>query len=533
MLGPMDPWALGFALAAIVAVVALVAARRATRRATVAERDAADRTAAMKLAGEERRQSRDTLADSLDQGLLDVGSNLHVLRANPVAHALTGRAEGDLVGRSLIEVFLDPAAEAVANEAIVDGDAVGEISIADVDGPTISIRATRGAGGGVTMLLTDVSELRRLQRIRTEFIDNLSHELRTPLTTVSLLAETLTRDADASGEALPPRMRDRIGKIEVETGHLVQMVSELLDLSRIESGGRWAARGRRSRRAAVERSSACGCSPTARASTLRVDVPSRPAGSRRPGAARTGRSSTSSTMRSSSARTAARSRPRPRVGGDGHGLGRGPWGRHPEGPTRRASSSASTRPIRPRPAGRRDRSGPGDRPARRRGSTTAASGWSPRRVWGRRSRSTCPIPVPDPRLSPMDRLHVATLNILNLADRWDERLPLLLADFAALQPDLMGLQEVVYVDAAGPPDRGRRGGAVPGDPGLGRPARSMATPARPRPARADRGAARPRPQPGRSPGHVALPGGAAVLFAVTHLHHLGPAEAARDGQARP
>jgi hypothetical protein len=45
----------------------------------------------------------------------------------------------------------------------------------------------------------------------------------------------------------------------------------------------------------------------------------------------------------------------------------------------------------------------------------------------------------------MDRLHVATLNILNLADRWFERLPLLLADMAALQPDLLGLQEVVYV----------------------------------------------------------------------------------------
>ena len=45
----------------------------------------------------------------------------------------------------------------------------------------------------------------------------------------------------------------------------------------------------------------------------------------------------------------------------------------------------------------------------------------------------------------MDRLHVATLNIRNLADRWFERLPLLLADMATLQPDLLGLQEVVYV----------------------------------------------------------------------------------------
>ena len=42
-------------------------------------------------------------------------------------------------------------------------------------------------------------------------------------------------------------------------------------------------------------------------------------------------------------------------------------------------------------------------------------------------------------------LHVATFNILNLADRWPERLPLILADMAALQPDLLGLQEVVYV----------------------------------------------------------------------------------------
>jgi two-component system phosphate regulon sensor histidine kinase PhoR len=86
-------------------------------------------------------------------------------------------------------------------------------------------------------VLEDVSELRRLQQIRTQFVDNLSHELRTPLSTVSLLAETLARDAEAAGDGVPPRMRERIGKIELETGHLVQMVNELLDLARIEGGG--------------------------------------------------------------------------------------------------------------------------------------------------------------------------------------------------------------------------------------------------------------------------------------------------------
>ncbi len=99
-------------------------------------------------------------------------------------------------------------------------------------GATVVVRARRSPVSGVWLVLEDVSELRRLQRIRTEFIDNLSHELRTPLTTISLLAETAGRDAETAS----PRLRDRIAKIEVETGHLIQMVNELLDLSKIESG---------------------------------------------------------------------------------------------------------------------------------------------------------------------------------------------------------------------------------------------------------------------------------------------------------
>lgn len=231
-------------LSVIVAATSVGVAVRARARLDVARREAeaAERQAGLWRAQDERRQSRDALADSLDQGLLDVDAALHVVRANPAAHGLLSRPSGgpggpgDLVSRSLIEVFLDPAAETIASHALADGAAVGEVRMADADGPIVVIRAQRTSGGGVTLILTDVSELRRLQRIRTEFIDNLSHELRTPLTTVSLLAETLTREAVAVGDVLPPKMRDRIGKIEVETGHLVQMVSELLDLSRIESG---------------------------------------------------------------------------------------------------------------------------------------------------------------------------------------------------------------------------------------------------------------------------------------------------------
>ncbi|HEY7600582.1 MAG TPA: ATP-binding protein, partial [Candidatus Limnocylindrales bacterium] len=97
-----------------------------------------------------------------------------------------------------------------------------------------AIRIDRAAADGLWLLMTDVTELRRLQRVRSEFVDNVSHELRTPLTTIRLLTETLLAELERSD--VPPRIRERIAKIDVETGHLAQMVTELLDLSRIEGG---------------------------------------------------------------------------------------------------------------------------------------------------------------------------------------------------------------------------------------------------------------------------------------------------------
>ena len=182
-------------------------------------------------------RDRSALLDIIGVGIVRLDDDLIVDVANEAAHQFLGRPPASLIGRSAIEAFIDPVIEGVAETARESGGANGELTLRRDDGPTLVVRARRSPVAGIWLIMEDVSELRRLQRIRAEFIDNLSHELRTPLTTVSLLAETLVREADQAGEAIPPRMRDRIGKIEVETDHLVQMVEELLDLSRIESGG--------------------------------------------------------------------------------------------------------------------------------------------------------------------------------------------------------------------------------------------------------------------------------------------------------
>ena len=247
----MEVWAIAVAALAALGVAAAleVRERRALARIATAAgveppadtaaavrelRDRADRLAAAQAT---EAADRDAFVDALAQGVLVVDRGLRVVAANAAAHGLLGREPHTLIGRSVIETFIDTEVEATARTALAAGSATTEHALAGVDGPRLLIRARRTPSGGLWLILEDVSELRRLQQIRAEFIDNLSHELRTPLTTVSLLAETLTREADAAGNAVPPRMRDRIDKIEVETGHLAQMVNELLDLSRIESGG--------------------------------------------------------------------------------------------------------------------------------------------------------------------------------------------------------------------------------------------------------------------------------------------------------
>jgi endonuclease/exonuclease/phosphatase family metal-dependent hydrolase len=130
-------------------------------------------------------------------------------------------------------------------------------------------------------------------------------------------------------------------------------------------------------------------------------------------------------------------------------------------------------------------------------------------------------------------LHVATLNIRNIADRWPERMPLLLSDMAALQPDVIGLQECVFaigqdrlLGAAGEGLYASRHGWA------GRPEYGNAILARQPLAPGDG----ERLDLGRNRSAlrvtVSLPTGAGLDFVVTHLHHAVADEGAREEQAR-
>jgi two-component system, OmpR family, phosphate regulon sensor histidine kinase PhoR len=86
--------------------------------------------------------------------------------------------------------------------------------------------------GSALILIQDLTQLRRLETVRRDFISNVSHELRSPLASLKALAETLQEGALED----PPAARRFIIRMETEIDNLTQLVNELLELSRIESG---------------------------------------------------------------------------------------------------------------------------------------------------------------------------------------------------------------------------------------------------------------------------------------------------------
>lgn len=183
------------------------------------------------------------LLETMGDGLLMIDHDGTIALANSAAERLLtpiGRLTGiaprqDVRGRALIEVAHDHELTRLVREARQQGQ-VSSILI-ETGGGRRTIRAVaapvRGvAGGPVLLVLQDLTEVRRLETARRDFVANISHELRTPLASIKALVETLDGGAiEDEGEA-----RHFLNLMSEEVDHLTELVRELLELSRIESG---------------------------------------------------------------------------------------------------------------------------------------------------------------------------------------------------------------------------------------------------------------------------------------------------------
>jgi len=168
------------------------------------------------------------LTESLNEGVIAIDTDAMVVRINETARRLLNARDplpfhSDVLPRAT--VLRDALAGATAGDTTDDAELV-------ISGRTLNVTARPLAGGGAVLALLDLTRVRRLEAVRRDFVANVSHELRTPLTIVSGFAETLVQDDPPADSR-----RQFADRILGNTRRMQRIVDDLLDLSRIESGG--------------------------------------------------------------------------------------------------------------------------------------------------------------------------------------------------------------------------------------------------------------------------------------------------------
>lgn len=171
---------------------------------------------------------------NLTDGVVITDEDGRVVLMNDAARAMLA-VRGAVIGESLMWVGRDHELSELVDQAVVEcGDAMERVIQHGRSGRTLQIAArcleAPDERIGV-VVLRDITELRKLEGVRRDFVANVSHELRTPLTSIRAMVETLEAgaldDPEVSGEFL--------SRIITEVDRLADMVDELLDLARLES----------------------------------------------------------------------------------------------------------------------------------------------------------------------------------------------------------------------------------------------------------------------------------------------------------
>ncbi len=179
---------------------------------------------------ETSREELETVLNSMQEGVIATSSDGRVIWANRRMNELL--PSGVRVGSPLVETLRDPdLLRAVELAGANKGAHTERISWASA-GRSFNVTAAPMPGGGVVVVLYDLSEIERLEKTRRDFIANVSHELRTPLTSIQGYTETLL-----DGMMSDSRMsREFLEIIRKNAARMSRLTEDLLTLARVESG---------------------------------------------------------------------------------------------------------------------------------------------------------------------------------------------------------------------------------------------------------------------------------------------------------
>jgi two-component system, OmpR family, phosphate regulon sensor histidine kinase PhoR len=181
------------------------------------------------------RRTRDLVLAALDEGVVLMDEQGGIRYGNPAAMRLLGGMAGDLplaTRRESQEPFIPPVLRRLVEQAFEDGSVrEQELEIGQRARTVLATAFPAGGDGLVLLVLRDVTEARKVDAIRRDFVAAASHELKTPVASIQATAETLSHALVEDREAA----RRFVDNLQRDSERLSRIVMDLLDLSRLES----------------------------------------------------------------------------------------------------------------------------------------------------------------------------------------------------------------------------------------------------------------------------------------------------------
>ncbi len=188
-----------------------------------------------------RESGTQTILSAIQDGLLVVDANRSITLANETFGKLF-KISGSVTGASLLDAIRQPTLERLISEALRTGEAArSELELADsqtgvdrhIEVSAVPIKKSSSEIIGAVVLFHDITELKRVDQMRRDFVANVSHELRTPLSILSGYLEMLVDN--------PKISRDELARIlpimQRHSTRLALLVDDLLSLAQLESPG--------------------------------------------------------------------------------------------------------------------------------------------------------------------------------------------------------------------------------------------------------------------------------------------------------
>jgi two-component system phosphate regulon sensor histidine kinase PhoR len=183
----------------------------------------------------EERNLRERILESMSEGVLAIDARQRIVGLNDATVRLLGLDGQDVVGRPAYEAVRRADFHALLDAVAETNDPVEQelrgASEAALWARATALRNAAGERAGTLVVLSDLSRIRRLERVRQEFVANVSHELRTPITSIIGFVETLL-----DGAYREPEVAERFLRIVQRQGAQMQsLLQDLLVLSRLDS----------------------------------------------------------------------------------------------------------------------------------------------------------------------------------------------------------------------------------------------------------------------------------------------------------